>query len=640
MSSIRVEHPDGSKDTLSLTQGKVSREFGKQDQAKLKADREEVNGISLTEREDEVYLVHDGSDVFGGLLKDIVRKGSKTELVVQSFEQYAKDSKPTPAGQNYDNVNDSKVVNDAIGSVSELSAGTVNNVKSGISFVFSHATQAKKIRKVEEVTGGEVRYNADKTVDYIDKLGSDKSSTVLSPDSQRVIGNTIEVARPSGEERVTHLRVIGAGEGEHQLKSEVTASNYSAGDREIWRVYSNKGIQDQDALDSLANTLINELNTEHIEVDCGIKGADVALGDEFTVDYPEEGLNSKKLRVVELTTIIDKAGKRYSAVLSSRQKSREMPSEKDRQDVQRFNMAVQGVAVPINAGGGRQPVDGTHNYKMQLYYPAEVVYEHRLNVRVVGLPYRAYSSGAASQGSHTHDVTIDSNTGSHTHFTIDEVNEQQGNSATGTGSFQELDLFAPSASGHFGVMAYVWISLTEDSSVDTFYVRINRKSGSDYHPSSTGMQFTQQTGSGTNTGHGNALAIFTPGAGGYSRRLEVKNGDGMNFNWGVIWSVTSAHQHSYDAVETSSSGGSHTHSPDPGITDFSSDFPSNCDVLVNGTSQGASFGDGTSTFTGEVDVSGALNEGQMNTIEVTSDTLGHVQAYVEGDVYRQILGSG
>jgi len=35
-----------------------------------------------------------------------------------------------------------------------------------------------------------------------------------------------------------------------------------------------------------------------------------------------------------------------------------------------------------------------------------------------------------------------------------------------------------------------------------------------------------------------------------------------------------------------------------------------------------------------------LTQGQENTIEVTSDTLGHLAVYVEGDVYRKILGNG
>jgi hypothetical protein len=70
----------------------------------------------------------------------------------------------------------------------------------------------------------------------------------------------------------------------------------------------------------------------------------------------------------------------------------------------------------------------------------------------------------------------------------------------------------------------------------------------------------------------------------------------------------------------------------PGITQFG-DTPSGVSLHVNGTKIADDIG--TGRFTEVVDVSGELNEG-FNTIEVESDTLGHVRGTGFIDVYRQI----
>jgi hypothetical protein len=81
----------------------------------------------------------------------------------------------------------------------------------------------------------------------------------------------------------------------------------------------------------------------------------------------------------------------------------------------------------------------------------------------------------------------------------------------------------------------------------------------------------------------------------------------------------------------------HTHPPSPGVTetfDGTTYYPSNCDVVVNGTSMGVSLGDGSSTFEQFVDISGALTPG-TNTVAVTSDTLGHIRSTVETELFRR-----
>jgi hypothetical protein len=402
MPSIRVEHSDGSTDTLEHLRHRIEYEFGKQDQASLYTSRSEVSGVTLTEREDEVYLDVSGTDEFGGQLRDVVRDGPEIELVVNSFEEFAREAKPTSGDDEYTDADDSTIISDAVSDTPNLSAGTINTIKSGISFVFSHSTQALKIRDTEEITSGEVRYNADKTVDYVDSLGSNKTGTVLSPSNQNIVDDP-KVQRHGGDEQVTHLRVIGSGEGEHQITAETIVSDYDGG-REVWAVESNKSLTDEDALQAYADTLIDEMTDEHIEVEMVVKGPTVELGDEFHVNVPKENVD-RNLRVVESTWVWDSKGSRYSVVLSSRQKTRDDPETNQKKDVGRYNSAMEGVAVPINAGGGRSPVSPGNPYVMKLYYPAETVFEHRLNLRVMGLPYRAYSSGAAASSAGSDNVS-------------------------------------------------------------------------------------------------------------------------------------------------------------------------------------------------------------------------------------------
>lgn len=86
----------------------------------------------------------------------------------------------------------------------------------------------------------------------------------------------------------------------------------------------------------------------------------------------------------------------------------------------------------------------------------------------------------------------------------------------------------------------------------------------------------------------------------------------------------------------------HIHRPKEGIIeefDNQQLFPESCDIKINGNSLGTSIGNGTS-FEHKEDITGQLNVGQTNNIEVTSETTGHIQMWVEGDVYRDIEGRG
>lgn len=637
---FRIEHQDDTSEVLPHVESREEEEFGKQDLATFTTYRDAANNVSLTEAEDEVFLVVDGTDEFGGLLKDIVRKGAETELVIDSFERYARDAEPTSSGETYSGAASGDVVRDVADDVPQLSRGTIDDVETGLDFVFAHASQAFKARKAEEVTSGELKYRADKTIDFVDSLGSDKSATTLSPSNQNVISD-MEVSRVGGEERVTHLRVLGAGEGKHQITSEVVASSYSQGDRQIWRTVSNKDIQDQSQLDSLAQTLIDEMNTQHVDVECTVRDEDIELGDKFTVQKPEENLD-QVLRVVAVETIIGSSGTKYSVMLSSRQKSRKTETSQQRQDVQNYNRGFEGNAVTVNTSGGRQPVNADENYEFDVYYPDEVKYEHRVNLRVKGMPYRAFSSGAQQ------DATDTENSDS---AIWDQVTWQNNETKTKTltlgndwSNHPVMFYFRVGDLGFIGTDAYgadfgdkwqvnfVTSGITNiGEGYERVYSSVDRTRGDPNSNVSLGAVVQE---------YDTMPYVFTDN----TVEVHVTNKTGHNFEPDEQAGETIDVENI--TVEIAFFNPRHTHPPDPGLKTFDGTngtaalYPSNCDVLVNGTSVGTSFGDGTSEFEEVADLEGLLTPGQWNTIEISSDAIGHLMAHLDIDVYRQILGRG
>ena len=422
---MRVEHPDGTAETIDAMRSTEIYEFDKVDVCSIFCTRPAANGISLTTQQDEVYLVDGGTDEFGGILRDVLRGGSEVELVVESFQRLALDAERTPPGERYENVPDDTIVQDAIDSVPTLSAGTVEQLDAQTTFVFSHASPAKKIRTVADATGAEVRYGLDKTVDYVDSLGSDNSATTLSPSQQNISG-TLQPRREGGDKRVTHLTLVGAGEGESQIQATVVpaadshdyegdaeypnvrrydSTTWSDGDREIWDARSNTDVTDADLLADQGETLIDEYEQASIEADVTVEDHTVGLGDTFAIHHPDENIN-RELRAVVVERVLDAEGTRYRCTFSNRWMTRETEDEKQVKAIDRYAMGFEGQSYGIDMGGSRQPVAPGTNYETRVYYPSEVAYEHRLNLRVIGHPYRAYSAGGTAGGLHKHLIEV------------------------------------------------------------------------------------------------------------------------------------------------------------------------------------------------------------------------------------------
>lgn len=459
---------NGTDETLTHIRSRLTEILQKMDMVRVWTFRDEVNASSLVEGESIIQVTKpDEAAEFGGLLRDIIYHGTRVELVVDSYERFAVETEPSGGALSFENDSDQSIIQTITNDIPNVQTGTLAEIETSLSFIFAHTTPAKQLREVEAVTTGEIQYQPDGTADYTRRIGRDRTDTTLSPSNGKLDG-TFRVNRIGSDKQYTHLRVLGAGEGEYQLTAEQISPGYSQGDRKKWGVVTNKSITDQTTLDTYADTLIDETDADFVEIAGTAVNQRVNVGDSFHITYPEKNID-RDLRAVEVETKIQSDGIEYECVFSNRQKTRIRADEKQLKDVERFNKSVQGTAVPINAGSARQTVDAGNRYRLKFYYPSNVVNELRLNIRVAGFRYRDTSGGTVSE------------------------------------------------------------------------------------------------------------------------------------------------------------------------TD---DFPENCNVLVNGESLDTSFGDGSSNFQGVVNAQGVFTQGEINTIDVTSDSLGDMLVFVEGDVYRQTFSTG
>lgn len=410
----------------------IDESFEKQDICRVFVDKDVAGNLDDWDEDTEIYVKDSestsNSDArFGGLIRDIDASGQVVEIVAETFERWTRDGIPSPPGLKATEVadTDAQVIEYAVNRTPGLSIGTTEAVGTSSDFLFSHSSPASIIRKTARATGAVVRYNPDKTVDYMKEssMYRDRTTVTLSPSNQN-ISRRFKVDREQGGKQFTHLRAVGAGEGPHQVQVNVVPasdngpdfiSNYedsdefqnvvrynsnswSPGDRREWESKSNKDVTEVAVMEDLAKEHMKQADKESsLEVDTTIFGVeDVRLGDKFVVNNDRKNVSNEVLAVVELQMNVTNDGIDYDVTLSNKRLGRESEEEEGRRDLDRFNTAIEGNAVPINASGGRQPVGPEHDYQMKLYYPDEVEYEHRLNVRVMGLPYRAYSGGAAA----------------------------------------------------------------------------------------------------------------------------------------------------------------------------------------------------------------------------------------------------
>jgi hypothetical protein len=674
---IRVESGGTVTDRLPLVSAEIEREIGLMAQARVRTDETDLS----VERTTDVIVVEaaDGTDVFAGPLRDVDRQRDVAELVVDSFERRAKDAQrltTAPAG-----VADTTIIQDAIDAVPELTAGTLAQQASGLSFVFERASPAKVMRTVADTTGGVLVYNPDKTVDYVSRRGADKSTTVTrdAAAGSATAVDQFRVLDRSGSETGTHFTVLGASRGPAQREATVVPSDdgatypnkttytnpdWSSGDPKVWRTVVNKDHTDIATLQEFGETVAADKSVQHRAVETRLLVDGVALGDSFPVTDSRYGIDDR-YRVVQLRRIIEAGRDVYDCVLSSRERQRGQTGRQVRGDVERYNSAFEGDVVQITAGGDRKPVDSSTDYVLKFYYEDDIEYEQRVDLRIAGLPYRAFSSGAASSApSHTHDVDVTHPAHSHTvNETVTSTDNAEFSAVTeqqDTIEFLDIDdlgwtadsrSFSPT-SDTSSVFAHAQVKATGTDG-GTMEARLkNTTTGNTYGPVTFNIA-PASGNSGDTRVQGTSVLFQDPtNCNGETLQMEYRAASGA-FQIGSFTYFSAIGQHTHDVsvnttssqelgtttAETSaSSAPPHTHAPDPGIEEFGNLLPLDVDASINGSSLGLALGNGTSEFEHIEDIRDELNVGAWNTITLSSDTLGHLVADVSGLVYIQDTG--
>lgn len=621
MPAVNITHRNTNTETIDETAGwRWERELGTMWKLEIEVFRADAQGVSLVTKFDEVELV----GVTTGRLTDVRKGGPTWTLVVRSFEWDATKTEPLPGGTKKTG-DDGTIITDRINAVSSWSVGSVSSFTNSLTFVFNHAFPHEAMRRVERNSPGELKFNTDQSVDFVQRRGTDKSGSITLSPSNGNLNGEITIEDKGREHDATHFRVIGAHEGEAQLFANLVpdddAGNYTnevtyttnrwsnPGDTD-WARWANKDVADQATLDEEAASLAEEIKETEIEASAIVEGVDIDLGDTVQVTKPEADLDRamRVFRIVTKTVEDAPAGTVDEVLLSTRNVVRGDEADRIR-DIQRFNVAFQGSSVILQGGGSRQPVNASLNAFESFRYPA-VDFEHVVEVEVRGLPYRAYSSGGAESGTGT--------------WKKDEAQFWEAGNTTDTATTTVIaNARVPQAPGlSFGNAFTSW-TIKNQSGTDQTY---------DWALINNATTTTLESGSiAINDG---AIASrnheFTD--------TQVSQNDliQLEITSGVLGTDTAdASNLGYVSLFVGANG-THGHAPDPGITEFASTTPSNCDLLVNGTTEATNIGSGE--FVTTVDVTGALNQGQWNDIEVTSDSLGHITARVYAETYKQIGG--
>jgi hypothetical protein len=591
--TLRIEQSDGTeRATLTGIRTERDRHVTDRSRARFEVDRETWQTVAsaINERDDRFRIDADGvTGWFGGRFRDTERGGNTVTVILDDYERDAVDAAPTGGQVVFQNVDDSAVVTDALSRVPTLSAGTV---ATGLSFSFANAEPAKMIRDAAEPGGALVRYNADRTVDFVERPAVTGSEPELSTAAETLVGDP--ALNDDNRNPPTIIIGLGAQSGPNQVRATSVVTPGAA--REVYRRYENKDIQNEARLQTIVDRLATEVSNAPVKLDLEAEavGLDVRPGDPIDVVWPAENIDTT-LRVIEFTEVVEATGRRYTALRVANRWPEQGGAQKALNDLERFNRGYQGFVDRDNFSFDNQPVTSTLNAEDSYFYPDDVISEVRAEIRVRGRAYRAYSSGAADNS---------------------DINNI-GDDAVGGGQVQ-IDTTPKTI-----------LSFTVPSSpnVSNLFTGVNLND--DDGDAVSGTIYLRNTTTGDRYPENNNIVI-NPNNAEHAWQFVHRDVSGESFEW-----VYEPFASGGDILVSGwwQTAGKHTHAPDPGVTEFNQ-FPSNCDVLVNGTSAGVSLGTGSGEFAETVDISGLLTAGD-NEIEITSDSTGRVTGAIRTELFRQ-----
>lgn len=567
------------------------------------------------------------NEFFAGRFDADSRGNGTVTVGIEGYELDARDAEPTGSNLVYQNVDDSQIVADLLALVPTLEAGTIETLATNLSMSFSHAEPSKALRDICDATGGELRYNDDRTVDYVDRLGTDKSEIVLSPDDQTVIGGP-EITEDE-RENVTHIRGFGAQSGPDQVSAEAVADSYGGG-KQVWREYENKDVKEESRLQRIIDQMVDEYDGEprHLELEVDTVDLDINLGDRVHVRLPEENID-RMLRAIQRREILGTAGATLSLGLSNRLFTGQDNGQKSRKDLQRFNRGYQGFVDRSQITSGWNPAgDGTPQELVVVNWPDDIVEEHLAELHVQG---RAWRSPVDPQP-HSHDVTVEATTASGAGDS-DYANPLDYAVLLSDGSSFTETFDLPNVNGD-GAYAVVYMSVLcrpDSSAYGAGLVRFrNLDTGEEFYDEgeTVSTRTTYQQGE-----HRIFQAVNVGDVEGDTIEVEFYDADEADYRFSFGGFVMSDHTHSVDTTQTTETTAGA--SPEV-VTEFDGNeyYPSDVSIEVNGSQVATIAGDDTTDWTETINLEDELTPGE-NTISATPSTRGELNLSLASELFRR-----
>jgi len=201
-----------------------------------------------------------------------------------------------------------------------------------------------------------------------------------------VIGDPSVQRQPRRD--VTHVTVLGAGQGNSQARVTVQSADFDGG-RRVHEYISQKFGRREQNLEKYAKRRLAEIESspQHVEVDLTVPIQEqfLFLGDDVSVTLPERGLDLD-LRVVDIAKRYDTDGALQDVTLSNRRTARPNdPTRTTERDVRTLEV---GEVSFINSNRRRtgfvQTDVGESQTLVLADYPSDIVAEQRVDLIIQG----------------------------------------------------------------------------------------------------------------------------------------------------------------------------------------------------------------------------------------------------------------
>jgi len=176
---MSILDPDalGAVEIPSLTALSIKRQIARgpdeTDTAEVTVYRDSWTAIeSQIDRLTDRFTIEEGrTPIFGGRLRDTKTDTGTASVLLDGYKRDAIDAKPSGGNDVYPPQADSQIItNELLPRVGTLSAGTIETIDPAAAISESNASPGKTLTRLAVSTGAEVRYNPDRTVDYVERL--------------------------------------------------------------------------------------------------------------------------------------------------------------------------------------------------------------------------------------------------------------------------------------------------------------------------------------------------------------------------------------------------------------------------------------------------------------------------------------